>query len=192
MKKFLCLLFSLGFVFSFASCKKEDVNKDTETTSLSETENAQKVAPTANEQGFLHFSHSFSEKWTTDDIRSTDVCLCAEYKESETSVASLILSVTKFNDGAGSAKAESLAHSVKNRESSSGEIIEKTIDGIAFYGVCFDSYEDNTKRLCNFFGQTEPNADGEYYFFEISIDNMSSDNLLKTIDKDLDTIRFSL
>ena len=28
MKKFLCLLFSLGFVFSFASCKKEDVKVD--------------------------------------------------------------------------------------------------------------------------------------------------------------------
>lgn len=191
MKKFLCITLTLILALSFASCKNEKSVTENETGITADSTAQSENVPTTNSQGFLHFSHSFSEKWTTDEIRSTDVCLCAEYKESESSSATFVLSATKMNDG-NAGKTQSLAHAVKNREKSSGEIIEKNIDGITFYGVCFDSYEDTSKRLCNLFGQTEPDADGEYYFLEIAIDNMSSDNLLKTIDKDLDSIKFSL
>lgn len=191
MKKFLCITLALILTLSFASCKNEKSVTENETGITADPTAKSENVPTTNSQGFLHFSHAFSEKWTTDDIRSTDVCLCAKYNESETSYASFVLSATKMSD-ANAGKAQSLAHAVKNREESSGELIVKEIDGVTFYGVCFDSYEDNTKRLCNLFGQSEPDADGEYYFLEIAIDNMSSDNLLKTIDKDLDTIKFSL
>ncbi|MBQ3151767.1 MAG: hypothetical protein IJB86_11040 [Clostridia bacterium] len=188
MKKLICLIIALILALSLVSCKGSE-NSD----SVSEDNSAEAVTSTdsgvltTNSQGFFHFTHNFSDSFVIDRNKSTDVCLCATYKGD----IDFVLSASLYNDEGGTGKARSIANSVKKRETSSYDIAEKEFGGITFYSVCFDSYEHSGKRLCNMFAQTEPAADGSYFFIEIYIDNMPGDSTLTAIDKELSTLKFS-
>ncbi len=188
MKKFLSFTLSMLMLFSLASCG--DDGTSSADTSETVTENNAPSALTTNRQGFFHFSHSFSENMKTDTDRSTPVCLCATYKGAESDGAQFIVSASLYDDGGNSSKAQSLSYAVKQREESSSDVFEKTFGGITFYGVCFDSYEYDGKRLLNMFGQTEAFDDGTYYFLEITVDNMESDDFLSVAEKELSTLKF--
>ena len=184
MKKYLSFALAVITLFSLCSCGGGDVPVTEPSDGI--TENSSYSVLTTNSQGFFHFSHNFSDDMKIDGDRSTAVCLCAKHKDG----AEFIVSASLYDDEFSPGKCESLAISVKKREDSSSEVSERTFGGIKFYGVCFDSYDYEGKRYLNMFGQTEPFADGTYYFLEISINNMDSDSFLNAAEKELSSLKF--